>query len=315
MAFTGPLYALLGFALYSTHDVIIKLLGSTYSPFQIIFFATLFSFPLVTFMLMRDPTAGNLRPVHPWWTLARTIFASITAFSAFYAFSVLPLAQTYALIFASPLLITLLAIPFLGEQVSPQRLGAVVVGLIGVLVVLRPGGSEFTLGHLAGLTAAVANAFASVIMRKIGRDERPVVQMLYPMAANFLVFGALLGFVYVPMPAIHLGGLAVISILGFGAGFALVLAYSRGEAALVAPMQYSQIIWATVFGLAVFGEAPDIWTLAGAGIIMISGIYIVIREARPGSSSQAPVTRTRSRGPTAASFRISVFLRRAKARR
>ena len=151
MNLAGPLYALLAFALYATHDVIIKFLGGTYSPFQLIFFSTLFSFPLVTFMLMKDATAGHLRPVHPWWTALRTVLASITGFTAFYAFSVLPLAQTYVLLFASPLLITLLSIPMLGERVGIHRLGAVVVGLIGERAREV---SDFVTRHMAGDRAA-----------------------------------------------------------------------------------------------------------------------------------------------------------------
>jgi drug/metabolite transporter (DMT)-like permease len=309
MNLSGPLYALLAFGLYATHDVIIKFLGGTYSPFQLIFFSTLFSFPLVTFMLMRDPTSGNLRPVHPWWTALRTVLASITGFTAFYAFSVLPLAQTYVLLFASPLLITLLSIPMLGEKVGLHRLGAVVVGLIGVLVVLQPGATPLTLGHMAGITSAVCNAFASVIVRKIGRDERPVVLMLYPMAANFILMGALLAFVYKPVPVEHLGGFGVISALGFVAGLVLISAYKNSDAAIVAPMQYSQIIWASLFGFFIFGETVDRPTVIGAGIIILSGLYIVFREARLGAKSQTPVLRTRSRGATAASFRISLFVR------
>lgn len=314
MTRTGPLYALLAFAIYATHDAVIKFLGGTYSPFQIIFFSSLFAFPLVTFMLMRDATPGHLRPVHPWWTLARTILASVTGFTAFYAFSVLPLAQTYVLLFATPLLVTLLSIPMLGERVGLHRLAAVLVGLAGVLVVLRPGATELTLGHLAGLTSAVCNAFASVIVRKIGNDERPVVLMLYPLAANFVIMGALLVLVYKPMPIGHLGGFGLIAVLGFTAGLVLIAAYRNGDAATVAPMQYSQIIWASLFGYVLFGEQLQLTTVVGAGIIIVSGLYIVFRETRLGAKSQTPVLRTRSRGGTAISFRISPILRRIKAR-
>lgn len=314
MNLSGPLYALLAFAIFATHDVVIKFLGGTYSPFQLIFFTTLFSFPLVTFMLIQDSTHGNLRPKHPWWMLARTFFATITGFTAFYAFSVLPLAQTYVLLFATPLLITLLSIPILGEKVGAHRLGAVIVGLVGVLVVLRPGATDLTLGHLAGITSAVSNAMASIIVRKIGQDERPVVLMLYPMVAAFVVMGLLMIFVYKPMPIEHIGGVVVISGLGFIAGLVLISAYKNGDAAIVAPMQYSQIIWASIFGFFIFGESVDVSTILGAAIIILSGLYIVFRETRLGTKSQTPVLRTRSRGGTAAGFRVSYFLRRSKAR-
>jgi drug/metabolite transporter (DMT)-like permease len=309
----GALFALLSFGIFATHDVVVKFLGATYSPFQIIFFSTLLSFPLVTFMLMRDRTPGTLIPAHPWWTALRTVCAVINGVCAFYAFTVLPLAQTYAILFASPLVITLLSIPILGEKVGWRRGLAVAVGLAGVLVVLRPGSHPLSAGHFAAMGCAIFGATSAIIVRKIGRDERPAVLLLYPMAANFLLVGALMIAVYEPMPLPDLGGAALISVLGFIAGLFLIAAYKAGEAAIVAPMQYSQILWATVYGWVLFGESVDGFTIAGAGIIIASGIYIVARESKRGPTSQTPVLRTRSRGYGASSFRISPFLRRANA--
>lgn len=120
--------------------MIVKVLGVSYQPFQILFFSVLFGFPMVMMMLMRDQTEANLIPRHPWWTALRTLAAVATGISVFYAFSVLPLTQTYAIIFASPLIITVLSIPILGETVGWRRWVAVALGLCGVLVVLRPGG-------------------------------------------------------------------------------------------------------------------------------------------------------------------------------
>lgn len=311
MNIKGLLFALLGFAMFSTHDVVVKFLGATYSPIQIIFFASLISFPLVTFMLITDPTRENIRPVHPWWVLAR-VLASLTAgLCAFYAFSVLPLAQVYTLLFAAPLLITVLAIPMLGEQVGRHRWAAVLVGLVGVIVVLRPGaGAGLNLGHLGALTAAFASAFASVVVRKIGREERAVVLMLYPHATNFLLMGAALPFVYVPMPLMEFAGVGTIALLGFIAALCIIFAYRYGEAAIVAPMQYSQIIWASIFGWLLFGESLDLPTLIGAGLIILSGLYIVFRETRSGVSRNTPVLRNRSRLFSPGSFRASTVLRR-----
>ncbi len=315
MNLSGPLIALIAFGIFATHDVVIKVLGAAYSPFQIIFFSTMFSFPLITFMLMRDAKEGNLRPVHPWWVAARTGSAVIAALSGFYAFSVLPLAQVYVMLFASPLVITILSIPILGERVGIHRSLAVLVGLVGVVVVLRPGSTPLGLGHIAGLSAACFGAFASVIVRKVGNEERAAVLMLYPMAANFLIMGAILGLVYEPMPILHLGGMAVISLFGFTGGLLLIAAYRNGDAAIVAPMQYSQIIWATGFGFFLFDEIIDLPTLIGAAIIIASGLYIVFRETRLGARSQTPVLRTRTRAATAPSLRISPILRRMRGRR
>lgn len=305
----GAALALLAFAIYATHDVGVKFLGQTYAPFQIIFFSVLLGFPLATIMLMRDAVPGTLRPVHPWWTAARTAATLTTGVSAFYAFSALPLAQVYAFIFAAPLLITVLSIPILGEKVGIHRWAAVIIGLGGVLYVLRPGAEPLSLGHIAGLTAAVGSAFASVIVRKIGKDERSAVLMLYPMMVAFVAMGMTMPLVYKPMPPAHFGIVALISILAFLGGLLVISAYRRGDAAVVAPMQYSQIIWAAVYGLAFFDETPDSQTFMGAGIIILSGLYIVLRETILGATSKSPVLETRSRAATISSPRISALIR------
>ena len=305
----GALLALLSFGIYATHDVIVKTLGSVYSPFQIVFFSVLFSFPLAMILLIRDTEPGHLRPVHLWWTVLRTLAAVSTGAAAFYAFSNLPLAQVYAILFAAPLIITLLSIPILGERVRLRRWIAVIVGLCGVLVVLRPGATHLALGHMAALIAAFGSALASIIVRKIGKDERPVVLVLYPMLTNFVIMGALTSLVYVPMPIEHLAMNAAMALLGFTASIIIIHAYKAAEAVIVAPMQYSQILWASLFGILFFDEVPDTLTLVGAAIIIASGIYIVVREGIGDTSENTPVLRNRSRFETGTIPRISAILR------
>lgn len=305
----GALIALLAFAIFSTHDVIVKVLGADYSPFQIVFLSVLFGFPWVTLMLIQDPSSGNLRPRHPWWNAVRAGATTVTGISVYYAFSTLPLAQVYAILFASPLLITILSIPILGERVRLRRWVAVLVGLGGVLVVLRPGSEPLTLGHLAALVGAVGGALASIIVRKIGRDERNVVLLILPMMTNFVVMGVALPFVYVPMPIEHIGAIAVMSIMILIASALVISAYKEGEAVIVAPMQYSQIIWASLFGVLLFGESMDSATILGAVIIIGSGMYIVLREGQANASENTPVLRTRSRAETGTSLRIGLLIR------
>ena len=306
----GALLALAAFGIFATHDVAVKVLGAQYSAFQVVFFSVLLGFPIVTVMLMHDRTDGNLIPKHPWWTLLRTVSVVITASSAFYAFSALPLAQTYAILFASPLLITVLAIPILGEKVGLRRMAAVVAGLIGVIVVLRPGDAALGLGHLAALTAAVAGALASIIVRKIGQDERSAVLLLYPMMGNFVVLGCLMPLVYKPMPVEHLGLLALIAALAYIGSLLVIVAYRYGEAMIVAPMQYSQMLWAAVYGAVFFGETPDAYTVIGATIIIASGLYIVLREGTSRASATQPVLQSRSRPETGTMPKADARLRR-----
>lgn len=305
----GILFALLAFGIFATHDVVVKILGAYYAPFQVVFFSVLFGFPLVTIMLLRDQTGDNLRPKHPWWTGLRTFAAVCTGSSAFYAFKTLPLAETYAILFAMPLLITVLSVPILGEKVGWRRGLAVIVGLLGVIVVLQPGQSTLGLGHLAAMVAAMGGSLASIIIRKIGNDERSVVLLLYPMVGNFIVMGALMPLVYIPMPIEHIGLLAIVALFGFVAMLCMISAYRNGEAAMVAPMQYSQILWATGFGFIFFNERPD-WNVAiGATIIIASGLYIVMREAARKSSKRPVLDTMQQRQETGIHPRIGLMSR------
>lgn len=300
----GALFALAGFGLFAIHDGFVKFLGESYTTFQIVFFSVLLAFPLATISLVQDSADANLRPRHPWWMGLRTAATVITGLCGFYAFSALPLTQVYAILFAMPLLITVLSIPILGETVRLRRWVAVGVGLAGVLIVLRPGSAELGLGHVAALTAACSGSVASVIVRKIGSEERSMVLMLYPMLANFLIMGSMVPFVYRPMPLEHLGAVAAMSVLAFGAMLCIIAAYRRAEAVIVAPMQYSQLLWATVLGLLFFDERPDIWTGIGAAVIIGSGLYILLRESRGGASENTPVSRVRARPDTGTYARV-----------
>lgn len=307
----GAIFALIAFGVFATHDVFIKVLGGFYSPIQIVFFSVLFSFPLAMVMLIQDAKPGTLVPVHPWWLALRTGAAVVTGVSAFYAFTVLPLAETYAILFAAPLMITVLAIPILGEKVRLRRGLAVLVGLIGVLIVLRPSQTELSFGHLAAILSAIGGSIASIVVRKIGEDERPVVMLLYPIMTNFVVMACALPFVYKPMPIEHVGMLGIVAIFAWVASRLVIKAYQTGEAAIIAPMQYSQIIWATGFSILLFGEAVETNTFIGAGVIIGSGLYIVLRESRSGTSENTPVLRTRSRSETGTTPRVSMFMRMA----
>lgn len=304
---SGALFGLLGFAIFATHDVIIKYLGGTYSSIQIAFFSSLLTFPLMTVLLIRDAVPGTLRPAHPGWMGLRSVSAVVASVGAFFAFSLMPLADVYAVLFATPLLITLLSIPFLGETVGLRRGLAVLAGLVGVLVVLRPGSGELGPGHAAALTSAVAGALNAIVVRKIGKDERPVLMVLYPMLASFAMMGLALPFVYVPMPIVDFAALAVVAILVLLAMSCMVAAYRRADAAMVAPMQYSQILWAALFGAMLFGEYPDAMTYAGTAIITASGLYILRREASGNTSQNRPVLETRTRIGLLAGLRVGTL--------
>ena len=303
----GTLLALAAFAIFASHDALIKDLGGRYTSFQIIFFAVLFSFPLTTLMLVRDKTSDTLWPHVPLWTFLRTGAVIVGSICAFYAFSALPLTDTYAILFAVPLLITALSVPVLGETVRFRRWVAVVIGLAGVLVVLQPASITLTMGHAAALLAAICSAFASVVVRKIGAQERPVVLLIYPMLGQVTLLACVMPWVYVPMAAVDLAMVAMVALLGHVAMRMMIRAYRQSEASVVAPMQYSQILWAAVFGYLFFDELPQIETAMGAAIIIASGLYILVREGS-GASRTRPVMSTKSRAVQGTHPRISAAM-------
>jgi drug/metabolite transporter (DMT)-like permease len=276
----GALFGFLAFSLFAMHDVVIKFLGGSYAVVQVIFFSTLFAFPLLLILLAFDRTQANLRPVHPAWLALRAGISVPVMICIFYAFTALKFAETYTILFTTPLFVTALSVPILKEKVGPRRWAAVLVGFAGVIVVLQPGTTELSLGHLSGLAGAFGAAVTFTVMRKIGGAERTVVMMFYPNLVTLIAMSVVLPFVYQPMPLSHFGANALMSALGFTAAICVLAAYRRAPAVVVAPTQYSQIVLATLFGALFFGESLDSNVAIGAAIIIASGIYIVFRENR-----------------------------------
>ena len=282
----GALFSLAAFSLYSLNDITIKFLGPSYSPVQILFFSTMAGFPLVVAYMMAERQGGSLRPVMPKWTAVRMAIAVMNGLLVSYTFAHLPLSQSYAIFFTMPLMICLLAVPMLGERIDLARGLAVLTGLAGVLMVLRPGQEPLQPAHFTAIAGAMFGAMYYVILRKTGGVERMAVMMLYPMLAQVSVAAALLPFVYQPMPAAHLGLTAAMAVEGFAGSLLVVYAYRYANAVAVAPMQYVQIIVATLFGVLYFGEKMDLPTIAGISTIIAAGLFIMLRSNR----NRAPAT-------------------------
>ena len=290
-ALKGIGLGLAGFAIFSIHDALIKSIEGV-PVFQTAFFAVLFSFVPFTLFLAFDGAERTLRPKLPLLVGLRCIFTVIGLLCVFYAFGNLPLAEVYSLLFAAPILITLLAIPILGERIRAIRWFAILLGMAGVLVVLKPGGTSFSLDHVVGLCAAASVALNSVVTRKIGSREHSVTLIIYPMLCNVIVTGIATIFVYVPIPGDALLKLATIGILSVAGQTLMIMAYRSSEAQFVAPMQYSQMLWALIYGALIFNETVDSTVLLGSAIIVCSGLLFIWRELV--ASVKQPVLRTRN---------------------
>ena len=290
----GAFWATFAFTIFAIHDVLIKILGTTYSVFQIIFFATLFSFIPISALMLADKKSGTFRPNNLLLVIARSLFQVVGFICAFFSFTVLELAEAYSLLFVTPLLITVFAYLFLGEVIRLRRMIALSIGFLGVIIVLRPGFSVFELGHFTAILASFCASIAFIILRKIGQVERSASVILVPMFTTLVVSGLFLPSFFVPPLLKDLVGMAAIGILSTVSQLALIGAYRVAVAGLIAPFQYTQIIWAILFGALFFGEVPDSFVLVGTALIITSGIFIIWREYKVESDQEGPVTESKS---------------------
>lgn len=283
--------ALAGFSIFSLHDALIKSIDGV-PVFQIVFFVVLFSFVPFVGLLALNSQEISLRPKLPGLVALRCVFTVGALLCVFYAFNTLPMTQVYSLLFSAPVLITLLSIPILGERVKLIRWIAILLGLAGIYIVLQPGKLALSSGHFAALAAATCTACTSVVTRKIGSREHSVTLLLYPMLANVLVSGGLLMLVYQPMPGVDLLKMCGIGLLSVIGQLLMINAYRSCEAQYVAPMQYSQMLWAIAYGALIFNETIDRHVVLGSSIIVISGLMVLWRELV--ASVTQPVLRTRN---------------------
>jgi drug/metabolite transporter (DMT)-like permease len=190
----------------------------------------------------------------------------------------LPIAEASATSFVSPLFVTALSIVFLGESVGLRRWLATGVGLIGVLIVLRPGSSAFHPAALFSIVSALAWACALIMTRMLSGSERAVTTMTYSSITGVCILSALVPLVWVA-PSWHdvFFGI-VIGIASTVGQWIVVLAFRYADASVLAPFSYTQLLWVSILGFIVFGEVPDIWTVTGAAFIVASGLYTAHRE-------------------------------------
>src|ERR1700733_1544942 len=188
------------------------------------------------------------------------------------------MAQATTISFLSPLLITMLSIPLLGETVGPRRWAAVGAGMLGMLVVVRPGMGGFQPAALFGVASSFCWALALIITRKISSSDTPQTTVLWSAGIGTAVLTLMLPFVAVwPTPG-QLGLSLVLGVLASGGQWVVILAHRIAPASLLAPFFYGQLICVSVLGFLVFGNRPDIWTIVGAAIIVASGLYTAHRE-------------------------------------
>lgn len=190
----------------------------------------------------------------------------------------LPMAEATAISFASPMIVTALSIPILGEVVGWRRWMAVAVGLIGVLIVIRPGAEAFNPAAILPVLSATSWAIALVVTRKMSDSDAPLVALTYAAIVGLIVTSVLAPFVWVVPGWRELGLGLVTGVTSTIAQWLVVLAFQQARASVLAPFSYSQLVWSGLLGYMIFGNVPDRWTLVGAAVIIASGLYTAHRE-------------------------------------
>ncbi len=295
----GALWALGAVFCFSTNDVLVKFLSGDYPLYELMFIRSLTGLTFILCVFV--PLSGGLKSlrtkrlgVH----IVRGLCVVFANFTFFLGLAALPLADAVAIFFISPMLISILSVYVLGETVGPRRWAAIGFGLLGVLIVLRPGTSAFQIASLLPLLAAFGYALLHILTRKIGGTENATAMTFYIQATFFAVStiaGLTLGhgqfnvfdhqsaqflltaWVW-PSPRDFMFAMA-LGIISSGGGFMISEAYRKSEAAFIAPFEYIAMPLAVFWGYTVFDELPDFIALSGIALIIASGLVLIWREA------------------------------------
>lgn len=282
-AIKGIAFLVASTGFFACSDVIAKALTATLPPVEVAWLR------YVTFALILIPAVmvsggtGALRTHRLGLQLFRGLGTVGSALLFTAGLTVLPVAESTTIYFVSPILIMALSIPLLGEAVDWRRWSAALIGLAGVVVVIRPGTSAFEVASLLPLAGAMSWAVAAVVTRKMSGADRPLTTMVYSAAVGLAVTTLLLPFHFVVPSARDIGLGLALGAFSTAGHYLVVLAYRQASASLVAPYGYAQLIWVGALGYLVFGSLPDAYTIGGAAIIAASGLYTALGErARAG---------------------------------
>lgn len=253
-----------------------------------VFFRYAISTVLSFALLMRTGGTSLLVTSHPYLQVMRGILLMLATIMNFIAMHHLQLAQTSAILFTIPLLVCALSVPLLGEQVGIRRWAAVIVGFLGVLVIMRPGTDNFHWAMFSSLGSSLCGATYNIITRKVGARDRSETSLFYVSIVGATAAAAPLPFVWQTPQGAQWLLLLAIGLCGAIGHFMLIEAHRKATASSLAPFLYTQIIWMIIAGILVFGDVPDVWTLAGAAIVVASGLFVFARERALGRKTVIP---------------------------
>jgi drug/metabolite transporter (DMT)-like permease len=274
----GIALMLLAMAFFTALDTCAKLVTRDLAPWVAVFFRYAVALCLSLAVLLWRSGRSAFRTTHPWLQAVRGLLLMGSTICNFIAMSHLQLAQTAAIFFTIPLMVSLLSVALLGERVELRHWLAVFAGFCGVLVIMRPGLGGFHWAMFLSLAASLQGALYNIATRKVGGQDSVETSLFY-----VCLFGAAGSLAPALLHWQTPQGGQWLLLLGIGFSgtighFMLIEAHRLAAAARLAPFIYTQIIWMTLSGLLVFGDVPDGWTLLGAAMVVASGLYLLNRE-------------------------------------
>ena len=273
----GALLLMGAVGLFAAMDATGKVLMQSYPPFQVVW-ARYLGQTLLVAAILAPRLHKVVRTRHLGLQVIRSALLFLATLCGFTAFARLPLADVTAVFQTAPLAITALAALVLREPVGPRRWAGVAVGFVGALIIVRPGTAVFDPYALLPLVAAMLFAAYSIATRFLGRDESSLTTLFYTAALGAAVASAFVPWFWVTPAAPDLPLIALLAVFAASGQFLLILAFSAAPAAAIAPFTYAGLLFAAALGFVIFGDAPDLWTVAGAAVIVGSGVYVWRRE-------------------------------------
>ena len=275
---TLPILLMIGAVFcFASMDATAKYLMKQIGPAQTIWARYTVQAILVTVLILPKINVYG-RTKYPKLQFLRSVALMMATTLFFFAFSRLGLAEASAIFNISPVLITLGAFLFLREQIGPRRVIGILVSLLGALIIIRPGSGVFTIYAILPLGAAIFYSTYSLATRFVGTDESPWTSLFYSAIFGAICYSIYIVFHWNPMSNNALLLTIIIGLFGTAGHICLIRALTLGEASLVAPFIYTNLLFTTIWGFVLFGNFPDFWTIVGALIIVAAGIYVWARD-------------------------------------
>ena len=272
-------------ACFAIVDATAKWLGESYSPFQIVFFRYVFGMLPIVFLVWRAGGPGVLKTRRPLLHALRAglLFFALTSFFA--GLRYLPLAEAIAVTFTAPLFVAALSQPLLGEAVGPRRWSAVIVGFLGALVILRPGTDAFRPEALLLVGSALAFSLAMLLTRRMARSETNVAMLTYSTLGALLACLPFLVVAWRAPAGEDFGLFLLVGVVGGFGAYMAIAAHRFAPPVVVAPFQFTGLVWGAILGWMIWHEVPETAVWLGAGVIVLSSLYVTHREARAASGT------------------------------